>query len=260
MALWRTKKKKKRIRATPLVNVPGSHNDCELFQIFKNHAGRTIHKWLHYFEIYDTHFRRFKNKEVHILEFGIFKGGSLQMWKEYFGDRVKIYGVDIKPDCKRFEEENIEIFIGDQNDRKFLRELSSKVPRLDIVIDDGGHTSKQQITTFEEVYPHISPTGVYLVEDTHTNYWPKYNEGVKESFIQYARGLTDLLHAWHVDKENHHRFALPHNLREGTLKVPDFTLQTRCINFYDSVVVFQKHPAVTEPYHCLGGQEEGDGE
>jgi len=83
---------------------------------------------------------------------------------------------------------------------------------------------------------------------------------VKESFIQYARGLTDLLHAWHVDKENHHRFALPHNLREGTLKVPDFTLQTRCINFYDSVVVFQKHPAVTEPYHCLGGQEEGDGE
>ena len=82
-----------------------------------------IHKWIHYFDIYERHFSRFRNKEVVILEIGVFQGGSLQMWKEYFGDKAKIYGVDIEPQCKTLEEENVKIFIGSQSDRNFLRNL-----------------------------------------------------------------------------------------------------------------------------------------
>src|SRR4051794_23411268 len=109
-------------------------NDLEKY--FTENTGRHIHKWQHYFEIYDRHFSRFRGTDVHIVEIGVFRGGSLQMWKEYFGPRAKIYGIDINPACKELEEEQIEIFIGSQEDRTFLKSFTEKVPRIDILIDD----------------------------------------------------------------------------------------------------------------------------
>jgi cephalosporin hydroxylase len=98
----------------------------DLEKYFRNNDKRLIQKWNHYFDIYEHHFSRFRNKEVVILEIGIFQGGSLQMWKDYFGPKAKIYGIDINPKCKDLEEENIKIFIGSQSDRKFLREVKEK--------------------------------------------------------------------------------------------------------------------------------------
>ena len=34
------------------------------------------------------------------------------MWKNYFSDMATIYGIDIIPACKNFDEENNKIFIG----------------------------------------------------------------------------------------------------------------------------------------------------
>src|SRR5262245_52207829 len=95
--------------------------------------GPGIWKWNHYFDIYDRHFHRFRGKEVHILEIGIFSGGSLEMWRDYFGPKAVIYGVDIEPDCRAYENKGIKIFIGDQADRSFWREFRRQVPNLDIV-------------------------------------------------------------------------------------------------------------------------------
>ena len=89
--------------------MPKEINDLEKY--FRNNEDRLIHKWNHYFDIYDRHFSRFRNKEIVILEIGLSHGGSLQMWKNYFGKDAKIYGIDIEPKCKDLEEENIEIFI-----------------------------------------------------------------------------------------------------------------------------------------------------
>ena len=253
------KRKKKFRNKTPenpplLVNFEGSHNNSELFNIFKNHQGRLYTKWIHYFEIYENYLKEYKDKEIHILEIGIHRGGSLQMWKEYFGPKAKIYGVDINPECVNFEEDNIKVFIGDQSDRKFLRELVSKLPKLDIVIDDGGHSSKQQITSFEELYGHVKEDGLYMVEDTHTNYWPKYQRGTRISFIDYSKKLIDKLHAWHFDEAPAMlRFSKPHKEREGTAEAPEFTKTTNSISFYDSMVVFKKKRK-PEPYHCYSGK------
>ncbi|MEO6759595.1 MAG: class I SAM-dependent methyltransferase, partial [Saprospiraceae bacterium] len=120
----------------------------DLKKYFDNNTGRVIHKWEHYFEIYDRHFGAFRNKEIVILEIGVFQGGSLQMWKSYFGPKARIYGIDIDPECKKFEEENIEIFIGSQSDKDFLATLKKKIPPIDILIDDGGHTMNQIKTSF----------------------------------------------------------------------------------------------------------------
>jgi 23S rRNA U2552 (ribose-2'-O)-methylase RlmE/FtsJ len=154
--------------------------------------GPGIWKWNHYFEIYDRHFRQFRGQEVHVLEIGIYSGGSLDMWRDYFGPKAVIYGVDIEPACRIYEKDGVKIFIGDQADRSFWREFRRKVPILDIVIDDGGHQPEQQIVSVEELLPFLRPGGVYFCEDVH---------GAYNQFASYihrmGHKLNDLFHTVH---------------------------------------------------------------
>lgn len=202
-------------------------NDLEKY--FKQNTERQIHKWSHYFDIYERHFAKFRNKEIVILEIGIDQGGSLQMWKNYFGNKAKIYGVDINPICKDFEEENIEIFIGSQSDRNFLRNIKKKIPSVDILIDDGGHTMRQQIITFEEMFDHVKDNGIYLCEDNHTSYWIKLGGGYERrgTFIEFTKKIIDDLHAFHS--------------RQKKFKVNKYTKNINSIHYYDSIVVFEKN-------------------
>ena len=141
-----------------------------LEEFFDNQKeGRGIWKWRHYFEIYDRHFRAFRDRPVHFLEIGIYSGGSLSMWSQYFGLQAQIYGVDIEPACKSYETDTTKIFIGDQSDRAFWKDFRETVPLLDIVVDDGGHTPLQQRVSLEELLPHLRPGGIYLCEDITGN-------------------------------------------------------------------------------------------
>ncbi len=200
----------------------------DLEKYFRSNTGRLIHKCKHYFDIYERHFNRFRNKEVVILEIGVSHGGSLQMWKSYFGKYAKIYGIDIDPRCKEFEEDNIKIFIGSQSDRDFLRDVKKLIPRADIIIDDGGHTMKQQRVSFEELFDHVKDDGVYLVEDLHTSYWALFGGGHKRknTFIEYSKNFIDNLNAYHSEQKS--------------LKVNNFTSSADSLHFYDSILVIEK--------------------
>jgi SAM-dependent methyltransferase len=137
-----------------------------LLQFFEaREQGLGIWKNVHYFDIYDRHFSRFRGQEVHVLEIGIYSGGSLQMWQDYFGPKCHVYGVDISPRCKAHERDGVKIFIGNQSDRCFWADFREAVPCLDIVIDDGSHQAADQAASIEELLPHLSRGGVYLVED-----------------------------------------------------------------------------------------------
>ena len=195
---------------------------------FNSNKANAIHKWLHYFDIYDFWFKKYKNKPVVILEIGVFQGGSLNMWRDYFGEEAQIYGIDINPECKQFEEKNTKIFIGSQEDRGFLSYIKSQIPQPDIIIDDGGHTMKQQIVSFEELYGHLKDDGLYLCEDLHTSYWKEYGGGYKDSnsFIEYSKNLIDKINAWHS--------------RDKKLKVDEFTKSTYSLHFYDSILIIQR--------------------
>lgn len=197
-------------------------------EIFENHNGRMIDKWDHYFEIYDRYFSNYRDKPVRMLEIGVSEGGSLQVWRKYFGEQAEIFGVDIIPACKQFEDEKTKIFIGSQEDKVFLAELKSKLPLLDILIDDGGHTMKQQIISFDFLFSQVKDGGIYLVEDTHTSYWREWKGGYKRrgSFIEYAKNLVDQIYAWHI--------------RNNKVTVNFITENVHAISFYDSVVVIEK--------------------
>jgi 23S rRNA U2552 (ribose-2'-O)-methylase RlmE/FtsJ len=206
-------------------------NDLEKY--FRANTGRGIEKWIHYFDVYDRHFSRYRDTEVVVLEIGVSHGGSLQMWKHYFGEKAKIYGIDINPKCKEFEEDNIQIFIGSQEDRTFLREIKTKIPKLDILIDDGGHTMNQQIVSFEELFSHIKEEGIYLCEDLHTSYWLSFGGGLKRcgTFIEYSKNFIDWLNAYHITQ----------------MKVNDFTRSVDSVHYYDSMIVVEKKSRLQPP-------------
>ena len=128
---------------------------------FRAHTGRRIDKWRHYFDIYDRHFDRFRGKPVRVLEIGIDHGGSLQLWKRYFGLEAQIVGLDIDPRCAEYAEDRVEIRIGSQADVALLKSLGS----FDIVIDDGSHRLQDQLASFEALWP--TTRSVYLIEDCH---------------------------------------------------------------------------------------------
>jgi 23S rRNA U2552 (ribose-2'-O)-methylase RlmE/FtsJ len=216
-----------RLRARAAQQLAPRRNPLEAY--FRANQDRLIHKWLHYFEIYDRYFAPYRGKKITVVEFGVSHGGSLQMWKNYFGPRARIVGVDINPKCATLAEPQIEIHIGDQADRAFLRRLADDVGDIDVLIEDGGHTMEQQIATFEEFWPSIVDGGVYLVEDLHTSYWPRWGGGVRRegTFIEYAKLLIDQQHAWHSRDAD-------------ALAVDDYTRSIRGMHVYDSIIVFDK--------------------
>jgi hypothetical protein len=218
-----------------------AYGNNPLAEYFFSNPGRLICKWHHYFAIYHKHFARFRGRAPIVMEIGVFHGGSLQMWHEYFGQGTRIVGIDIDPRCRRFEDANTTVLIGDQSDRRFLAEVREIVPSVDILIDDGGHTMVQQITTFEELYPHVQPHGVYLCEDMHTSLEPVYGGGYRHegTFLEYSKALVDRLYGWYfIDPPG--RVA------------DEFTRSTHALHFYDSVLVIEKSPG-TQPQQSVTG-------
>lgn len=202
-----------------------------LLQIFIENTGNSIHKWIHYFDVYNNAFFKYRNKKVKMLEIGVQNGGSTRMWKEYFGPDVEIVCVDIDPACRELESEGFEVWIGDQASNDFWSRLKSKHKSFDIILDDGGHKMNQQIVTFEALFPILSDGGVYLCEDVHTSYFPSFGGGLKnkESFIEYAKNLVDEMHGW---------WYKPISVINGSEQYLMNNLKS--VQFFDSIVVIEK--------------------
>jgi len=215
----------------------------DLLEYFLKNESRIIFKWLHYFEIYDNVFHKYRHKEnLKILEIGVNRGGSLQMWKSYFKSGTKIVGIDIDEGCKQLEEENIHIRIGSQNDVDFLLGLTEEFGMFDIIIDDGSHVNEHQITTFNTLFKFLNFDGIYLCEDCHTSYWKSHGGGYlnSNSFIEYSKKLVDKLNAFHSEEKD--------------VFAPDeLTRSIKWIQFFDSIVVFSKQK-VKKPFVRSTGQ------
>jgi len=202
----------------------------------------SIHKWTNYFEIYERYFEQFREKKPRFLEIGVQYGGSLRMWEKYFANAT-IFGIDINPDCKNLQTDEIKILIGSQNDKIFLQDASKKLDNLDIIIDDGGHTMEQQINTFEILFPILNQGGIYICEDVESSYQNMYGGGPKRrgTFIEYSKNLIDKFNA------NHSHFF--------TLKPSALSKQIEYIHFYNNVVVIKKNTINEFPTHIKNGKK-----
>ena len=209
---------------------------------FDRNPGRLISKWEHYFDIYHRHLERFRGRAITLVEIGVYHGGSLQMWRHYLGPMARIIGVDIEPRAATLATPELEIVIGDQADPAFLARLARQVGRIDVLIDDGGHTMQQQLQTFMHLFPAIAQDGLYLVEDLHTSYWREFGGAYRNpfSFVEFSKQLVDQLNAWHSRDE--HSFT------------PDgFTESADSMHYYDSVLVIEKRRR-DPPRMCKSGK------
>ncbi len=209
----------------------------KLKEFFYKNNKKDLNKWLHYFDIYEENFSKYKKRKITILEIGIAKGGSLRMWKNYFSSDSKIVGIDINPECKKFEKDNIKTYIGNQADVNFLGSVIKDIGKPDIIIDDGGHTSNQQILSFNYLFGHLNDKGTYLVEDTHTSYHSDFQDRQDGfTFMDYAKSLPDKLNLWY----QYNDYKIYKKEIKEKINMPYLTKNTHKISFYNSIVVFEK--------------------
>ena len=117
----------------------------DLYRLFMEPTQRTrrLHKWHHYFPVYERFIAPFRGRRVTLLEIGVQQGGSLELWRAYLGPAARIVGIDVDPACAAHGAAGTQVFIGDQADPAFLRRVLAEVGPPDLVIDDGGHTANQ---------------------------------------------------------------------------------------------------------------------
>ena len=200
---------------------------------FRDYMHRTddlmINKMDHYLDVYHRVMAPWKSKDIRFLEIGIWKGGSINLWKGFFGSQTELTFLDINPECKALEGPRVAIEIGDQSDRAFLRQIAQNHGPFDVIVDDGGHKMHQQKISFTELWAHLSDGGLYIVEDTHSSYWPGFGGGFREknSFIEFSKDLVDRFHSWYTDQDDIFPF---HPIAK----------ELASVQFYDSMVIFEK--------------------
>jgi hypothetical protein len=210
--------------------------DNDLSRLVYSHEGRLVHKWDHYLRMYDRHFSRFRGTAFKLLEIGISHGGSLEIWRKYFGPDATIFGIDVNEACRKIDDPpSINVRIGSQADPDFLKSIVAEMGGVDVVIDDGSHRVTHQRASFKFLFPRISPNGIYLIEDLHSNYWRGEFEGGwkrRSTFIEQMKDLIDDLHGFWHKRPQRHKDA--HRIIES-------------LSFYDSAIVIEKRPMQT-PY------------
>jgi len=164
-----------------------------------------------YQQMYDKYFPVLRDRPVKMLEIGLGcdmsygPGASYYTWLEYF-PHVDLYYIEYDAACARAwagKATGATIFAGDQADvaflAKFIRESGGD---FDIIIDDGGHTMDQQITSLTHLWKTVKPGGVYFCEDLQTSYMEQYGGGSaadagkgKMTMTQLIAELIDDLHA-----------------------------------------------------------------
>ena len=217
-------------------------------QIYEKWNKGNLHKWTHYLPIYEELLSKYTSySDLRILEIGVQRGGGSMMHKERFQNSTVI-GIDIDERCRSVKGPD-KIIIGDQADEKCLKLARNEGP-YDIIIDDGGHTPDQQITSFWGLWQSLSFGGIYICEDIFTNAISGYTESrYGLSFLDLAKGLADKLGWWVMDKNcfkilGQDPDSYPYRFKNFA------TEEISSVKFYNGLVAIEKSK-IKAPTHCV---------
>ncbi len=185
--------------------------------------------------VYYREFVRLHDKpNLTVLEFGVAGGGSLQFYRSILGKDTRIIGVDLNPKCLEMLKHGFEIFIGDQSDPKFLKYLFQTIGNVDIIIEDGGHTNFQQISTIVNGIPYLNDGGVILIDDLQCSYHPRWGNPSKWSTVNYLKKqITEI---------NYRSINLSDRQNPGL-----FSTTVESITFYESLVAIRVDRELARP-------------
>lgn len=142
----------------------------------------------HLYDLYDDLFNCLGNIR-NILELGVYKGGSLVLWREAFGGRV--VGIDLSPPAETVslieqyvtdtsaQDELVCYWETSQTDSLALSQIVSShfSAPLDVVIDDASHLYSPTRRAFEILFPLLRPSGLYIIEDWAAWILPAFQVG-----------------------------------------------------------------------------------
>lgn len=217
---------------------------CDVAELFFATKDHLVHKWAHYLPIYDKLFRPYRNTPVRMLEIGVSEGGSLDMWRRYFGPDATIFGVDVDLECVNGVTHPNQVRIGSQDDPAFLRSVVAELGVPDIILDDGSHLGRHQRASFDILFPLLADGGLYIIEDTHTAYWHWADGGYRrpDTAIEFAKSIVDDMHGWYHDRPT----------------LTDAKTSIGGVTFHDSMIVIEKRQH-SQPLNIRIGQSRRKG-
>jgi SAM-dependent methyltransferase len=128
--------------------------------------------------IYDRLFGPIRLMPLAILELGVYNGGSIKTWEEYF-PCARVAGIDRKLPALDVSQ-RVRLYEGDQADVNLLAQVAAEVAPngFDIIIDDCAHIGALAKTSFWCLFDnHLRPGGLYCIEDWTTGFWPTWPDG-----------------------------------------------------------------------------------
>ena len=211
-----------------------------LLGIFLGNTGAQVHKWHHYLPLYERYFGPWRNRPLRFLEIGVSKGGSLQMWRKYFGPDAVIFGIDIDPDCAQFNGQAAQVRIGSQDDPAFLARVVAEMGGVDVVLDDGSHVMAHIERSFDVLFPLLEMGGIYMIEDLHTAYWASHGGGfsAKDNYFNTLHDMIDDMHHWY------------HEIPQGKAAIASAVAG---LHVHDSIVVIDKARVYAPTHSIVGG-------
>lgn len=199
-----------------------------------------LHKWHHYAEIYDELLVDMVGRDIKVLEIGVWQGGSLRGWEQYFGPDSTIVGIDINDQTFGEFGDRTHIRIGSQSDEAFLQSVIDEFGTFDLIIDDGSHMVTDQKISLLYLFKHaLRPEGLYVVEDTHTSFLKTFVDSPR-TFIGTCHQVVDLIHAEYWNHAaDFAKFSEPVEGR-GIVTMEYFEAWVHSVQFFDSIIALKK--------------------
>lgn len=131
--------------------------------------------------IYPQLLEPYFNKKINLLEIGVYRGGSMLIWKEVFPDS-NLVGVDWDYKNLKVNLEDVELITSSQTNIYLPNLLKQK--KFDIIIDDASHQAEDQIKTFNLLKTYVNQGGIYIIEDIYPEHFQnnKYSKKFLENF------------------------------------------------------------------------------
>jgi len=189
-----------------------------------------------YFENYESVFENIKKPNLVVVEIGVLDGGSLKMWKSFFGKTSRIVGIEKNPKAKALRSLGFEIYIADQESISQLEEVFREIGSVDILIDDGGHTARGQIISSLIASKYMRDGGVIIVEDTHSSFAADFGMPHKFSFANWVHQVSDLMDQSYLVNKGLQNVKF---FKKYPADVLEFTSRVHQIRKYRSMTIFE---------------------
>ncbi|HEY2981088.1 MAG TPA: class I SAM-dependent methyltransferase [Anaerolineales bacterium] len=202
--------------------------------LYEEHSGKVSDRWSGYLPEYSRLLAEYRDKPIALFEIGVQNGGSLEIWSAFFPSARRLVGCDINPDCAQLEfaDPRIAVVIGDADSREVQEKVLAMATRLDVIIDDGSHRSRDIARTFARYFPFVEDGGVFIAEDLHCSYWQEFEGGLFDpvSSIAFFKQLADVI--------NHEHWGVaepPSNVLKRFFEKYDFTIDDEQLQHIHSV-------------------------